>query len=392
MEQHNEQQQQVRTTGRIKKPKAVFDPSDNYLPRAQRLSIATPPVGAGGGTVGGSHQIQERRSTHSRMSTASSSDSTTVSVSMSKEVCVGCGKRESKRPAFAFKNPLISCAECENKIHKLCLKVDFDDFEKVRQNYKCEKCSPCSICNKRGNGNGDNNETIAVICSTCASLYHNECLQSRVLKAGYDQPRDWICTKCSLDQQEKVDVDILPVKKIREIIGGGHVPPVAVNNKTIQSASTTESNATKRTHGDAQTKEYTSLDEEEATEEKRSKIDNSVVTDGNIDSQSLKSHSLSVENNRNSPNNISCEDIPDVQLVKNWSVDKVYEYFCKQFPKEAYIFKDEEIDGRSLLLLKRSDVVKKLPLKLGPSLRLYSAILKIQAQSNDNTLGWNCTL
>lgn len=395
MEQHqNEQQHQVRTTGRIKKPKAVFDPSDNYLPRAQRLSIATPPV-ASGGTVSGSNQLQDRRGAHSRISTASSSDGTTASaVSVSKEVCVGCGKRESKRPAFAFKNPLISCVECENKIHKLCLKVDYDDFDAVRPNYKCEKCSLCSVCNERGND--DNSVRVAVICSTCTKLFHNDCLQSGALKAGEDQPRDWNCAKCTLDRKETKDTDDLPVKKIREIIGGAQVQAVHANNKTNHAASTLESNLKRPHSAEIQKKvDRCSLDDEDGSaKEKRSKIVNSIETtvEGSVDSQSVKSHSPSLENARNSPNNASCDDIPDVQLVKNWSVDDVYEYFCKQFPKEAYIFKDEEIDGRSLLLLKRSDVVKKLPLKLGPSLRIYSAILKIQAQSNDNTLGWNCTL
>ncbi|XP_073813556.1 L(3)mbt interactor in ovarian somatic cells [Musca autumnalis] len=387
-QQHNEQQQQVRTTGRIKKPKAVFDPSDNYLPRAQRLSIATPPAAGGGG-----NQMQDRRSTNSRMSTASSSDSTTASVSMSKEVCVGCGKRESKRPAFASKNPLISCLECENKIHKQCLSVDYEDFEAARQNYKCEKCSPCSVCNKQGNDENTEGDSI-LICSTCTKHYHNMCLQPRVLKAGDDQPRDWHCHKCSKSDQVKDETEDLPVKKIREIIGGGQVHPVSTNNKVIPTPSV-ESNI-KRPHCDEQDKkeEGNSADCDGPTEEKRSKTVNSISKeiDCNAESNSMPSQPLSQQNSRVSPNNISCEDIPDVQMVKNWSVDQVYEHFFKHFPKEAYIFKDEEIDGRSLLLLKRSDVVKKLPLKLGPSLRLYSAILKIQAQSNDNTLGWSCTL
>lgn len=89
-----------------------------------------------------------------------------------------------------------------------------------------------------------------------------------------------------------------------------------------------------------------------------------------------------------SRHNISEEPIvvPD---VKNWSVDQVADYFAKYFPNEAQVFRDQEIDGMSLLLLKRSDIVKKLPFKLGPSLRLYSFILKIQTKLNDPTLGWH---
>lgn len=82
-------------------------------------------------------------------------------------------------------------------------------------------------------------------------------------------------------------------------------------------------------------------------------------------------------------------DVPD---VKDWNAEQVATYFAKYFPNEAHVFKEHEIDGTSLLLLKRSDVIKKLPIKLGPSLRIYSLILKIQTQLNDPTLGWNCGL
>lgn len=39
--QHSNSEPPVRTTGRIKKPKAVFDPSDNYLPRYKALQLHT---------------------------------------------------------------------------------------------------------------------------------------------------------------------------------------------------------------------------------------------------------------------------------------------------------------------------------------------------------------
>lgn len=79
------------------------------------------------------------------------------------------------------------------------------------------------------------------------------------------------------------------------------------------------------------------------------------------------------------------DDIPD---VANWSCEKVTEYIKQYFPKEAHIFRDQEIDGSSLLLLKRSDVVSHFPVKLGPAIRIYSFIVKLQTKSNDPRLTW----
>lgn len=89
--------------------------------------------------------------------------------------------------------------------------------------------------------------------------------------------------------------------------------------------------------------------------------------------------------------NLAKLDYMNVPDVKHWSVEQVCEFFAQYFPDEAHVFREQEIDGTSLLLLKRSDVVKKLPIKLGPSLRIYSLILKLQTRVNDPTLGWNCS-
>ncbi|XP_075167451.1 L(3)mbt interactor in ovarian somatic cells [Haematobia irritans] len=373
----------VRTTGRIKKPKSVFDPSDNYLPRA-RVSVAA---------TSNQNAISDRRSS-SVLSTVSTDSSVYL---MHKEACTVCGKRESKRPAFASKNPVLCCLGCESRIHRLCLKVDLEDFEQVRQNFNCEKCTPCGICHKVGN---QESTLLVLICSKCAKVYHNECLAPKAINMGEDQPRDWNCTKCIVKHNDKEEMKI-PVKKIREIIG--EIQPQTVSSTTKAVPEPSSSNCTpsseiklKRTHsGDAVKKEVVHSvgdDEDGQSGEKRVKVINSVTTTfecSSIESSRSRNMAQTAENLHVDGAKATGDDIPD---VKNWSVDDVYSYFSKQFPKEAFVFKDQEIDGRSLLLLKRSDIVKKLPLKLGPSLRIYSVILKIQSQLNDPTLGWHCTL
>lgn len=48
----------------------------------------------------------------------------------------------------------------------------------------------------------------------------------------------------------------------------------------------------------------------------------------------------------------------------------------------------QQIDGHSLLLLKRSDVLKGLDLLLGPALKIYRHVLKLQVRRDDPQLYW----
>lgn len=67
-------------------------------------------------------------------------------------------------------------------------------------------------------------------------------------------------------------------------------------------------------------------------------------------------------------------------LPSEWTIDEVEAYISTiGFPDQAHVFREEEIDGRSLLLLKRTDVLKGLPLKLGPALKIYAHIHQLQA-------------
>lgn len=48
----------------------------------------------------------------------------------------------------------------------------------------------------------------------------------------------------------------------------------------------------------------------------------------------------------------------------------------------------QEIDGRSLLLMKRIDVLTSLKLKLGPALKIYRHVVKLQVRRDDPKLYW----
>lgn len=79
------------------------------------------------------------------------------------------------------------------------------------------------------------------------------------------------------------------------------------------------------------------------------------------------------------------ESVPD---ASEWSTDEVFEFFNSKYPDHAGVFKDQDIDGRSLLLMTRSDVVNGLSLKLGPALKIYGHVKRLQLRKGDSHLLW----
>ncbi|XP_059485145.1 zinc finger protein DPF3 [Neocloeon triangulifer] len=66
--------------------------------------------------------------------------------------------------------------------------------------------------------------------------------------------------------------------------------------------------------------------------------------------------------------------IPDeIGDVVEWTASDLATYFKdKGFHDEAKIMEEQEVDGKSLLLMSRLDVLRGLKLKLGPALRMYT--------------------
>ncbi|XP_021938229.1 uncharacterized protein LOC110838889 isoform X3 [Zootermopsis nevadensis] len=80
------------------------------------------------------------------------------------------------------------------------------------------------------------------------------------------------------------------------------------------------------------------------------------------------------------------DGIPD---VSGWSIEQVSKYLEEQgYPVQAAVFRDHDIDGASLLLMKRSDVLIGLHLKLGPALKIYGQVKKLQIRQSDPMLLW----
>uniref|UniRef100_A0A1A7XN03 Sterile alpha motif domain containing 1a n=2 Tax=Iconisemion striatum TaxID=60296 RepID=A0A1A7XN03_9TELE len=66
------------------------------------------------------------------------------------------------------------------------------------------------------------------------------------------------------------------------------------------------------------------------------------------------------------------------QNLLQWTVSDVASYFSAAgFPEQAVAFRTQEIDGKSLLLMQRSDVLTGLSIRLGPALKIYERHVKV---------------
>ncbi|XP_029107988.1 atherin isoform X2 [Scleropages formosus] len=66
-----------------------------------------------------------------------------------------------------------------------------------------------------------------------------------------------------------------------------------------------------------------------------------------------------------------------------WTVSDVVSYFVAAgFPEQAAAFRTQEIDGKSLLLMQRNDVLTGLSIRLGPALKIYERHVKVLQRSH----------
>ncbi|XP_045147991.1 sterile alpha motif domain-containing protein 13 isoform X3 [Echinops telfairi] len=78
----------------------------------------------------------------------------------------------------------------------------------------------------------------------------------------------------------------------------------------------------------------------------------------------------------------------------DWAVMDVVNYFrTVGFEEQARAFQEQEIDGKSLLLMTRNDVLTGLQLKLGPALKIYEYHVKpLQTKHLKNSSSQRCQI
>eukprot|EP00099_Drosophila_melanogaster_P010524 NP_001284832.1 uncharacterized protein Dmel_CG2662, isoform B [Drosophila melanogaster] len=388
----------VRTTGRVKKPKQVYDPSDNYVSRASsnRNSLSSVPATSNVQSPPVKEATDSQDSTTSPVSEQQQQQLQQAAQLRNFDTCQKCGKSEPKRGS-GHKSNFLTCKGCMQKWHFPCLPITFHNQSTARKKFKCDKCRYCRLCNVRGPG--------LSICSLCVDAYHPDCndptlKQSKAVEAN----PNWRCFRCeacniggSTSASSEEQTGARKSTASREDQAQPVVPRKsnAGRKKRVQSEPTGQEKAAKieklakrrQPLKTEKKKEYKKEEDEEPAQIKvkvekvepvdmeTEQIENNDLPGPEQESLSLRLTPITAVERRSHP-------------VSTWSVEQVVQFVAKRYPKEANVFRYQDIDGASLLLLNRHDVMNGFGLKLGPALRVFELVMSLQTQSNDVGLAW----
>ncbi|KAH8280672.1 hypothetical protein KR018_002221 [Drosophila ironensis] len=465
----------VRTTGRVKKPKQVYDPSDNYISRASnRNSLAgsgavgagasgsptaaaapadaqsppppaQPPKEAAGDEAAAGDDpacpvpaepvapkpqpqppAEKEQPPQSGPATASNRNVDT---------CKKCGKSEPKRGS-GNKSNFLTCKSCMQKWHFPCLRTKFENQSLARKKYKCEKCRYCQKCNARGRD--------LAICSQCVEAYHTNC-HSPPLQKSIKLPEirlKWRCSQCDANYVENncnatANAELVPKKsnagrKKRALSDPVKMPkpekqpkfevkkehPKEVERLDVKAEEPEVIEMTADIKKEEQQEvlivslEKSDISQEpqgEQMEEPEKPAIPALKSEPEEQSQpqevqpqveevkpqppspKAETQVITIDDEEDNPPEYESDSptVAEENPVKSWTVDQVVDFVAKEYPIEASAFRRQEIDGASLLLLSRTDLLRGFGLRLGRALRVYELVMALQSMSDDVRLCWH---
>lgn len=340
----------LRVGGRRKRAKKVFDPSDNNLPKKRGR-----PLGSGKNQTEkyNNSSMSSRHSDGGYDSRPESRSSLNGRGEVQGGVCSVCRIQNKKGP----NEKMISCRECSNKAHLSCLNGDDMMLKTYPDNtWQCPHCKTCSVCYETSSAG------TLYVCAICADAYHVSCHDPKIMEKSKTGTK-WLCHNCQMPEQLTVD----------NIQLGYNMEASKMNHETVASPDVSRGTT--------------------PTNFQSAPVSPTPPTLSPQTTQNGRRHTLTDSDSKSETHSIKEEELeenidPSIPDATNWSPEDVYEYFYQYFPDEAIVFKEQEIDGHSLLLMRRMDVLKGLTLKLGPALKIYRHVLKLQYRRDDHKLYW----
>ncbi|CAL8095220.1 unnamed protein product [Orchesella dallaii] len=276
--------------------------------------------------------------------------------------CVYCRKEKN---ATGNSEDFLSCGSCNAKIHPTCIDYTEEQAKRLRMNSKssephlqwqCFSCKRCGVCQQAlmssknctevPKKNGDKTKILKkkegryILCDRCDRGYHVNCINATL--PTNESP--WYCKECDniiLGNQAKTVNGTQKVKRVvKKRISKGNKTAC---QSTVQSDESTSAPVVK---------------------------EEPVNSDSSAEDSSTSTASSSITKNT---------EIPD---ISSWTPTQVQKFFSeKGLQDEAASLREQEIDGMSLLLLRRADIIFGLNLRLGPALKIYRLVSQLQQNS-----------
>lgn len=269
------------------------------------------------------------------------------------QLCDFCQKSSTHNRKGRFE-ALLFCKDCTAKAHPSCMDYSEELSFRARKGlWQCMDCKTCIICQDA------TDPDMMLFCDGCDKGYHMSCHRPQVTEKPSGK---WVCGECTSDGVLAEDLERKEKERQQEkerereqqqMAENLRAPlPVAPIHITIKQESGSTLPPTPA--------ESPTLAEEAGRRPRFDPFD-----------PGAGRRLLSKE-----PRLLPDGSYPD---ATEWSVNDVAEFFtCAGFPEQAEVFREQEIDGRSLLLLKRSDIITGMSLKLGPALKIHRHVQKLQ--------------
>ncbi|XP_045158773.2 uncharacterized protein LOC123524556 isoform X2 [Mercenaria mercenaria] len=271
--------------------------------------------------------------------------------------------------------PLLTCKDCSAKVHPSCMDYSEELAERALNSpWQCMDCKTCCICD------GAENDDLILFCDACDKGFHMTCHTPAVT----NKPKgSWVCSPCkrriAKDGNDKSMKKKDDAKSEATSDGSGKEEETSARkgNKRKMSGQTSS----------------TKLKRQKLSPLSSEKAATSFTTDGTVGAPSLPTPGVTPTASPKPSDTFDyemkmsllgqgvaiTEDKTTYTDASNWNVDDVVKFFDENgFREQSQIFRDQEIDGPSLLLMRREDVLSALGLKLGPALKLYRKIVRVQ--------------
>ncbi|RDD47832.1 Histone acetyltransferase KAT6A [Trichoplax sp. H2] len=221
---------------------------------------------------------------------------------------------------------IIFCSDCRRKVHPSCLGYNYHLIAKIlaSDKWQCNDCKICFVCQEAGRPDS------LLLCDACDKGCHMECTDPplsetpKVMKAYVLKIGQWICHCCRRDD-------------------------------TYEESGLSTSYNNVSNYGNATNGGYCTESSPSAMYKSKKLISRRII-------EKLT------------------DAIQDLPNPLEWKVSDVALVFQKLgFAEFSHVFLVQEIDGKALFLLNRSDVISALGLKLGPALKIFSYIDILQS-------------
>ncbi|XP_052255791.1 histone acetyltransferase KAT6B-like isoform X2 [Dreissena polymorpha] len=272
---------------------------------------------------------------------------------------------------------LLMCKDCHSRAHPSCMDYSPELAQRALNSpWQCMDCKTCCMCD------GAENDDLILFCDACDKGYHMICHNPPVMTKPKGK---WVCSSCKRSQDR------------------------AANKNATRRASLKVSDPDDSKDGESSNrrgeKRKLSIDDSvSSVKRSRSAASTSSTgyddhipshTDGTVGAPCLPTPSASPRPGDTFDYEVKMSTLSDRVTIgsdhieyedaTNWSIEDVEQFFNDNgFGEHAHVFRTQEVDGRSLLLMRRNDVLTALGLKLGPALKIFQKILRIQQHSKSD--------